>query len=216
MKSPCEACRQYVWRLQACQAQSSAAHSKQGCNCSPEDSLSLGSCSLPLHLTRAPARRNDKAIAPLMQRWREDDYTWAGPKAWACFRPDADVLVPMFYSSAEEGIVSPFVGERVPRPHPESCVTAHPDMIRHDIPLIHSRLQLIHVHKEEGVPLAAPHVCADALTLQLPREGITVTVMTASAQAAACVCLVCRIFGCRKSRRAPRDISCRLRKKESG
>ena len=59
-------------------------------------------------------RRNDKAIAPLMQRWREDDYTWAGPRAWACFRPDADVLVPMYYSSAEEGIVSPFAGERVP------------------------------------------------------------------------------------------------------
>ena len=59
-------------------------------------------------------RRNDKAIAPLMQRWREDDYTWAGPKAWACFRPDADVLVPMYYSSTEEGIVSPFAGESVP------------------------------------------------------------------------------------------------------
>ena len=52
-----------------------------------------------------------------MQRWREDDYTWAGPRAWACFRPDADVLVPMFYSSAEEGIVSPFAGERVPGLH---------------------------------------------------------------------------------------------------
>ena len=56
--------------------------------------------------------RNDKTIPPLIQRWREDDYTWAGPKAWACFRPDADVLVPMYYSSPEAGILSPFAGER--------------------------------------------------------------------------------------------------------
>ena len=56
--------------------------------------------------------RNDKGIPPLIQRWREDDYTWAGPKAWACFRPDADVLVPMYYSSSEAGMVSPFAGER--------------------------------------------------------------------------------------------------------
>ena len=56
--------------------------------------------------------RNDKTIPPLIQRWREDDYTWVGPKAWACFRPDADVLVPMYYSSPEAGIVSPFAGER--------------------------------------------------------------------------------------------------------
>ena len=56
--------------------------------------------------------RNDKGIPPLIQRWREDDYTWAGPKAWACFRPDADVLVPMYYTSPEAGMVSPFAGER--------------------------------------------------------------------------------------------------------
>lgn len=56
--------------------------------------------------------RNGKTILPLIQRWREDDYTWAGPKAWACFRPDMDVLVPMYYSSLEEGVVSPFSGHR--------------------------------------------------------------------------------------------------------
>lgn len=58
------------------------------------------------------ACRNNKGIPPLIQRWREDDYTWAGPKVWACFRPDADVLVPMYYNSPEAGIVSPFAGER--------------------------------------------------------------------------------------------------------
>ncbi len=56
--------------------------------------------------------RNNKTIPPLIQRWRDDDYTWAGPKAWACFRPDMDVLVPMYYSSPEDGIVSPFSGHR--------------------------------------------------------------------------------------------------------
>ena len=75
-------------------------------------------------------RRNDKAIAPLMQRWREDDYTWAGPRAWACFRPDVDVLVPMYYSSTGEGIVSPFAGERDSRPHSESCGKAGLPMCR--------------------------------------------------------------------------------------
>ena len=86
-------------------------------------------------------RRNDKAIAPLMQRWREDDYTWAGPKAWACFRPDADVLVPMFYSSAEEGIVSPFAGGRVPNLCRESFGTAGPHICRRESALIHSSIE---------------------------------------------------------------------------
>lgn len=57
-------------------------------------------------------RRNNKTIPPLIQRWREDDYSWAGPRAWACFRPGADVLVPMYYTSPEDGIVSPFAGQR--------------------------------------------------------------------------------------------------------
>ena len=56
--------------------------------------------------------RNVKGYPPLIQRWRENDYSWAGPKVWACFRPDADVLVPMYYSSPEAGIVSPFAGDR--------------------------------------------------------------------------------------------------------
>ena len=51
-------------------------------------------------------------MPPLIQRWREDDYSWGGPRSWACFRPDADILVPMYYDSVPEDIVSPFEGER--------------------------------------------------------------------------------------------------------
>jgi hypothetical protein len=50
-------------------------------------------------------------VPPLIQRWRENNYTWGGPRAWACFRPDADVLVPMYYESGAGDIVSPFHGE---------------------------------------------------------------------------------------------------------
>jgi hypothetical protein len=51
-------------------------------------------------------------VPPLAQPWREDNYTWDGPKAWACFRPNADVLVPMYYDYSAKDIVSPFAGPR--------------------------------------------------------------------------------------------------------
>ena len=57
-------------------------------------------------------RRNVPEVPPLIQRWRENNYTWGGPRGWACFRPDADVLVPMYYQSAAADIVGPFEGER--------------------------------------------------------------------------------------------------------
>lgn len=56
--------------------------------------------------------RNDPAVPPLAQLWREDNYTWGGPKAWACFRPNADILVPMYYNYSAAAIVSPFAGPR--------------------------------------------------------------------------------------------------------
>ncbi|CAL8466706.1 g6242 [Coccomyxa elongata] len=55
---------------------------------------------------------NKPEVPPLAQPWREDNYTWDGPKAWACFRPNADVLVPMYYTYAAADIVSPFAGSR--------------------------------------------------------------------------------------------------------
>ena len=51
-------------------------------------------------------------MPPLAQPWREDNYTWGGPKAWACYRPNADVLVPMYYTYSVADIVSPFERER--------------------------------------------------------------------------------------------------------
>ena len=51
-------------------------------------------------------------MPPIIQRWRENNYTWGAPRSWACFRPDADVLVPMHYQFDPEDVVSPFAGER--------------------------------------------------------------------------------------------------------
>ena len=56
--------------------------------------------------------RNDPTVPSLIQRWQENNYTWGQPRSWACFRPDADVLVPMYYNFDPEDIVSPFAGER--------------------------------------------------------------------------------------------------------
>ena len=49
-------------------------------------------------------------MPPIIQRWRENNYTWGAPRSWACFRPDADVLVPMHYQFDPEDVVSPFAG----------------------------------------------------------------------------------------------------------
>ena len=57
-------------------------------------------------------RRNDPKVPPIIQRWQENNYTWGQPRSWACFRPDTDVLVPMYYKFDAEDIVSPFAGER--------------------------------------------------------------------------------------------------------
>ena len=51
-------------------------------------------------------------MPPIIQRWRDNNYTWGAPRSWACFRPDADVLVPMYYKFDPEDIVSPFAGVR--------------------------------------------------------------------------------------------------------
>ncbi len=51
-------------------------------------------------------------MPPLAQPWRANNYTWDGPKAWACFRPNADVLVPMYYTYTAADIVGPFARAR--------------------------------------------------------------------------------------------------------
>ncbi len=56
--------------------------------------------------------RNDPRVPPIIQRWQENNYTWGQPRSWACFRPDADVLVPMYYKFDPEDVVSPSAGER--------------------------------------------------------------------------------------------------------
>ncbi len=53
-------------------------------------------------------RRNDPAVPPIIQRWQDNNYTWGQPRSWACFRPDADVLVPMYYKfEAQAGLWNP-------------------------------------------------------------------------------------------------------------
>jgi hypothetical protein len=43
---------------------------------------------------------------------RGESYAWAGPSTWACYRPDADVLVPVFAPYRHASIVSPFAAPR--------------------------------------------------------------------------------------------------------
>ena len=43
---------------------------------------------------------------------RGDSYRWQGPSTWACYRPDADVLVPVFSPYGQSTILSPFAAER--------------------------------------------------------------------------------------------------------
>lgn len=43
---------------------------------------------------------------------RGDSYSWSGPSTWACYRPDADVLVPVFSPYGHNTILSPFAVER--------------------------------------------------------------------------------------------------------
>ena len=59
-----------------------------------------------------PGLRNVPEVPPIVQRWQENNYTWGQPRSWACFRPDADVLVPMYYDFDAEAIASPFAAER--------------------------------------------------------------------------------------------------------
>ena len=56
-------------------------------------------------------RSNVPAVPPLIQR-NYDSYDWAGPRAWACYRPDADVLLPMYYTFAPDELVAPLAGPR--------------------------------------------------------------------------------------------------------
>ncbi|CAL8466705.1 g6241 [Coccomyxa elongata] len=55
---------------------------------------------------------NDPTVPPIIQRWQDNNYTWGQPRSWACFRPDADVLVPMYYNFEPQDLVSPFGSER--------------------------------------------------------------------------------------------------------
>ncbi|BDA49002.1 probable glucuronosyltransferase [Coccomyxa sp. Obi] len=43
---------------------------------------------------------------------RGDSYRWQGPSTWACYRPDADILVPVFSPYGQKTILSPFAAER--------------------------------------------------------------------------------------------------------
>ena len=51
-------------------------------------------------------------MPPIIQRWQENNYTWGQPRSWACFRPDADVLVPMYYDFDREAVAPPLAAER--------------------------------------------------------------------------------------------------------
>ncbi len=57
------------------------------------------------------ARSNVPAVPPLVQR-NGASYEWAGARAWACYRPDADVLLPMFYKYDAADVVPPLAGPR--------------------------------------------------------------------------------------------------------
>lgn len=43
---------------------------------------------------------------------RGDSYSWQGPSTWACYRPDADILVPVFSPYGHNTILSPYAAER--------------------------------------------------------------------------------------------------------
>ena len=66
----------------------------------------------PFHSCCCLPCSNDPNVPPIIQRWQENNYTWGQPRSWACYRPDADVLVPMYYSFDPEDMVSPFAGDR--------------------------------------------------------------------------------------------------------
>ena len=64
----------------------------------------------PEHLVLGPCS-NVPVVPPLIQR-NYDSYDWAGPRAWACYRPDADVLLPMYYTFTAEELVAPLAAPR--------------------------------------------------------------------------------------------------------
>lgn len=43
---------------------------------------------------------------------RGESYNWNGPKSWACYRPDADILVPVYSRYGLNTIASPLAGGR--------------------------------------------------------------------------------------------------------
>ena len=43
---------------------------------------------------------------------RGTNYNWFGPSSWACYRPDADVLVPVYSPYGRANILSPFAAQR--------------------------------------------------------------------------------------------------------
>lgn len=71
----------------------------------------LKGCTLSTLDSRLGALRNVPSVPPLIQR-NYDSYDWAGPRAWACYRPDADVLLPMYYTFAAADVVAPLAGPR--------------------------------------------------------------------------------------------------------
>lgn len=43
---------------------------------------------------------------------RGTNYEWPGATSWACYRPDADVLVPVYSPYGHTNILSPFAADR--------------------------------------------------------------------------------------------------------
>ena len=62
----------------------------------------------PLVLGRRPARNDDRVQAVQ----RGESYSWRGPATWACYRPDADILVPVYSRYGLDTVVPPLAGAR--------------------------------------------------------------------------------------------------------
>ena len=55
------------------------------------------------------ARRNDDKVQAVQ---RGESYNWHGPNTWACYRPDADVLVPVYSRYGLDAVAPPLDGAR--------------------------------------------------------------------------------------------------------
>ena len=62
-----------------------------------------------LSFWKLAVRRSDPDVQAVQ---RGEGYEWAGPSTWACYRPDADVLVPVFSRYGRDAVRSPFATGR--------------------------------------------------------------------------------------------------------